>query len=96
MNAAAASLARRYREIAAPSAIIAGEADEIVETPFHSIRLAEHVPGATLHLLPEMGHMLHHFEAEKLADVLHDVAARAVGRELPDHAPEVRNRAPEV
>lgn len=81
MNAAAAALARRYHEIAVPTAIIAGEADEIVETPFHSIRLAEHIPDATLHLLPEMGHMLHHFEAEKLADVLHDVAARVAHRE---------------
>jgi hypothetical protein len=26
--------------------------------------------------MPEMGHMLHHFETEKLADILHDVAAR--------------------
>jgi pimeloyl-ACP methyl ester carboxylesterase len=82
MNAATAALARRYREIAAPTAIIAGEADEIVETPFHSIRLAEHIPESTLHLLPEMGHMLHHFEAEKLADVLHDVAARVAYREV--------------
>jgi pimeloyl-ACP methyl ester carboxylesterase len=81
MNAAAGALARRYREISVPTAIIAGEADEIVETPFHSIRLAEHIPSATLHLLPELGHMLHHFEAEKLADVLHDVAARVAYRE---------------
>jgi hypothetical protein len=78
--AAAGALARRYREISVATAIIAGEADEIVETPFHSIRLAEHIPGATLHLLPEMGHMLHHFEAETLADVLHDVAARGLSR----------------
>lgn len=81
MNAAAAALARRYDEIAVPTAIIAGEADEIVETPFHSIRLAEHIPEATLHLIPEMGHMLHHFEAEKLADLLHDVAARVAYRD---------------
>lgn len=76
MNAVAGELARRYRGIRVPTAIVAGEADEIVETPFHSIRLHDHIAGSTLHLMPEMGHMLHHFETEKLADILHDVAAR--------------------
>jgi pimeloyl-ACP methyl ester carboxylesterase len=81
INAAAGELARRYRGIDVPTAIIAGEADEIVDTPFHSIRLHEHIAGSTLHLLPEMGHMLHHFETEKLADVIHGVAARLAYRE---------------
>jgi pimeloyl-ACP methyl ester carboxylesterase len=81
INDAAGELARRYRDIDVPTAIIAGEADEIVETPFHSIRLHEHIPASTLHLLPEMGHMLHHFETEKLADIIHDVAARLAYRE---------------
>jgi pimeloyl-ACP methyl ester carboxylesterase len=81
INAAAGELARRYRDIDVPTAIIAGEADEIVDTPFHSIRLHEHIAGSTLHLLPEMGHMLHHFETEKLANVIHDVAARLAARE---------------
>ncbi len=81
INAAAGELARRYRDIRLPTAIVAGEADEIVETPFHSIRLHEHIAGSTLHLLPEMGHMLHHFETEKLADIIHDVAARLAYRE---------------
>ena len=81
MNAAAGRLARRYHDIKVPTAIVAGEADEIVDTPFHSIRLHEHIAGSTLHLMPEMGHMLHHFESEKLADVLHDVAARRAYRD---------------
>jgi pimeloyl-ACP methyl ester carboxylesterase len=81
INAAAGELARRYRDIDVPTAIIAGEADEIVDTPFHSIRLHEHIAGSTLHLLPEMGHMLHHFETEKLADIIHDVASRLAYRE---------------
>lgn len=81
MNAEAAALARRYKDIRVPVAIVAGEADEIVETPFHSIRLREVIPGSTLHLMPEMGHMLHHFETGKLADILHDVAARMAFRE---------------
>ena len=81
MNEAAGQLARRYREIRIPTAIIAGEADEIVETPFQSIRLHDRIAGSTLHLLPEMGHMLHHYETGKLADVIHDVAARMAYRE---------------
>lgn len=81
MDAAAAELAGRYRNVTVPTAIVAGEADEIVDTPFHSIRLHEDIAGSTLHLMPEMGHMLHHFETEKLADIIHDVAARlAFGR----------------
>ena len=39
------------------------------------------IAGSTLHLLPEMGHMLHHVETEKLADIIHDVAARLAYRE---------------
>ena len=81
MNREAGELARRYRDIHVPTAIVAGEADEIVETPFHSIRLHEHISGSTLHLMPEMGHMLHHYETEKLADVIHDVAARIAYRQ---------------
>lgn len=84
INDAAGELARRYREITIPVAIMAGEADEIVETPFHSIRLHEHIPGSTLHLFPEVGHMLHHDETEKLADIIHDVAARLAYREAKD------------
>jgi pimeloyl-ACP methyl ester carboxylesterase len=80
INAAAGELARRYGDIRVPAAIVAGEADEIVETPFHSIRLHEHIPASTLHLMPEMGHMLHHFETEKIADIIHDMAARPTYR----------------
>jgi pimeloyl-ACP methyl ester carboxylesterase len=81
INSASGELARRYREIDVPAAIVAGEADEIVETPFHSIRLHEHIASSTLHLMPEMGHMLHHFETDKLADVIHGIAARLAFRE---------------
>jgi pimeloyl-ACP methyl ester carboxylesterase len=85
MNDAAGELARRYGDIHVPTAIVAGEADEIVETPFHSIRLHEHIKGSTLHLMPEMGHMLHHFETEKLADIIHDVASRLAYREAKEN-----------
>lgn len=81
MNEAAGQLERHYREIGAPTAIVAGEADEIVETAHQSVRLHDHIAGSTLHLFPGMGHMLHHFEAEKIAEIIGELAPRAAPRE---------------
>lgn len=63
-----------YRKIDVPVVVIAGENDEIVETPTQSIRLLEDIRGSRLILLPEMGHMLHHFEAPLVANAISELA----------------------
>ncbi|MFN4143806.1 alpha/beta fold hydrolase [Aestuariivirga sp.] len=81
LNDAAESLSRHYGEITLPAAIVAGEADAIVETSLHAVRLHAQIPGSTLHLLPGSGHMLHHTETDALARIVEDAAASLASRE---------------
>jgi pimeloyl-ACP methyl ester carboxylesterase len=50
----------RYAEIAAPTVIIAGEADKTVSTSIHARPFAATVPDAKLIVLPDLGHMVQH------------------------------------
>lgn len=50
-------LSPRYREITAPTLIIAGQNDEIVYNSLHAERLAREIAGARLVVLPDTGHM---------------------------------------
>jgi pimeloyl-ACP methyl ester carboxylesterase len=70
----ATSLAQRYASIRVPTAIIAGEADKVVDPVEHSRRLASLIPGSELRLLRGVGHMVH-FAA--LGEVVHAVDAGA-------------------
>lgn len=70
MNAAAASLRPHYRHLKVPLAILAGDADTVVDTAAHSRRLQAEVQGSRLTVLPGQGHMIHYF------------AKRAIGREV--------------
>ena len=59
-----AAMAPRYPDIRCPTAIVAGEADRIVDPWGHAVRLHDAVRGSTLHLLAETGHMPHHARPE--------------------------------
>jgi pimeloyl-ACP methyl ester carboxylesterase len=48
----------RYREITAPTVIIAGEPDKTVSTNVHARPFAASVPNAKLIVLPDLGHMV--------------------------------------
>lgn len=50
----------RYRDIRVPAAVVAGDTDPIAWTSVHSVPFAREVPGATLTVLPGVGHMPHH------------------------------------
>lgn len=56
-DAVAAQVAR-YGEIAAPTVIIAGDADKTVSTGIHARPFAATVPNARLIVLPDLGHMV--------------------------------------
>lgn len=58
LKQAVAEQASRYREIAVPTVIIAGEADKTVSTGVHARRLAAAVPHARLIVRPDLGHMV--------------------------------------
>lgn len=70
MNAAAARLSGRYGEIACPVAILAGEADEIVNTAEQSVRLHADIAHSSLTVLPGTGHMIHHAAPQRIAEII--------------------------
>lgn len=53
-----AAQAVRYHEIAAPTVVIAGDADKTVSTGIHARPFAASVPNAKLIVLPDLGHMV--------------------------------------
>lgn len=77
MAQSAAALQDDYRKIEVPVTIIAGEDDEIVDTAMQSIRLLEDIPGSRLIVVPEAGHMIHHCEADQVADAISEMAGRS-------------------
>lgn len=66
----AARLRDRYRALNVPMAIFAGDADRVVDPIAHSFRLHRELPGSEFHLLPGVGHMAHHAEANTIADAI--------------------------
>lgn len=93
MIPSAAALSRRYREIAVPTLIMAGDEDRIVTTDEQSVPLHREIEGSELRILPGLGHMIHHFAAEEIA-----AGVRGLSRELTGTAgatvpPAARGRA---
>jgi pimeloyl-ACP methyl ester carboxylesterase len=69
--------APRYGEIDVPVEILHGDADTIVPLTVHSEPLSRQVPGASLSVLPGVGHMLHHADPEAVEAAIDRAAARA-------------------
>jgi len=67
---------RRLEKIAAPTAIVSGDADDIVLTELHSRASARAIPGARLTILPGVGHSPHHTAPESVIAAIVDVAER--------------------
>lgn len=70
MVATAAELSQRYSEVTTPTAIIAGNEDEVVQPDAQSAKLASVLPRAEIEMIPHGGHMLHHFETERVAEAV--------------------------
>lgn len=56
LNGWAKTASTHYREIKAPTIIIAGDADNVVSTEIHSKHLARDIPGAELIIVHNLGH----------------------------------------
>ncbi|MBK9082169.1 MAG: alpha/beta hydrolase [Rhizobiales bacterium] len=69
--------ARRLGEIRAPTAIVTGDRDAIVYTHIHSYGSARDIPGATLTVLPGVGHAPHHTHPAEVVAAVEAVFARA-------------------
>ena len=86
--AAARALSPRYCEIAAPTAIVMGGEDTLVSADIHARRCAREIPGATLALLPGIGHSPHFAAPEKVVEAILEVERRANGAAQPTESRE--------
>ena len=66
MVPAATALARQYRQLTMPVAIMAGRGDKLVAISPHPRRLHATIPVSTLQLM-DTGHMIHHMFPEEVA-----------------------------
>ena len=71
---------RRLATIAVPTAIVTGEGDRVVSPTIHSLAAARDIPGATLTLLPGVGHSPQWSAPDAVVAAVRDVAARAALR----------------
>ncbi len=76
MVAAAEALSSRYRSLFPPTAILAGNADEIVSYRQAQL-LHRDVPGSQLDILPGGSHMVHHIAPERVVRAIDKVAAES-------------------
>lgn len=77
MIPAAARLSARYARLDVPTLILAGGGDRIVDTARQSVALAREVAGASLRILPAVGHMIHHIAPGVVLSAIDAVAADA-------------------
>ncbi len=66
----------RYGELTLPVAIATGMDDSTVSPEIHSMALASDIDGASLTLLPDTGHALHHAETEKILAIIEGLETR--------------------
>ena len=64
----------RYGELRLPVAIVTGTSDSTVSPDIHSKQLAQEVDQASLLLLPNTGHALHHAETAVILDVINEIS----------------------
>lgn len=69
-----------YPTCRAPVLILGGDSDLVVNNMLHGAALAEMLPGGHFHSLPGLGHMLHHFAQDRVADAVRAVWQRCAAR----------------
>jgi len=80
--------APRYGNITAPTAIVTGDQDAIVYTHIHSYGSARDIPGATLQVLPGIGHSPHWAQPQTVIAAIVEVAARTQAHAAAKYRPE--------
>jgi len=64
----------RYESLTLPVAIVTGTEDTTVSPDLHSKALASEVEGASLTLLPDTGHALHHSQTEAILAIIDGIS----------------------
>ncbi|WP_158554726.1 alpha/beta fold hydrolase [Methylovirgula sp. 4M-Z18] len=70
---------QKLHEIAVPTAILTGDRDQIVYADIHSYNCARAIPGATLKVLPGVGHSVHYAAPDAVLEAIADVFAKSRG-----------------
>jgi pimeloyl-ACP methyl ester carboxylesterase len=70
----------RYGDIAVPTVVLTGDADDTVSPQLHSRAIAAAVPGAQLVVLPGIGHMPQHVATDEVIAAIDSVSAATDGR----------------
>ena len=65
----------RYRDIAVPTVILTGDADETVSPQLHARAVAAALPNARLVILPGIGHMPHHVATDQVIAAIDSISA---------------------
>ncbi len=89
MIPAAQAFEHRYHELMMPVVIMAGSADRMVSTRYHSERLHAELPHSELKVISGMGHMVYYFAAHDILVAI-DTAAAADHAGMP--APPLHTR----
>lgn len=77
MIPAAYALHDRYRELAMPVVIMAGDSDRYADMHVHSETLHQDIRHSTLHIVGGAGHMVHHFAPEEVMNAIDEAAQAA-------------------
>ena len=80
---------KRLPEISVPVAIVSGDRDGVVYTHIHSVSTAKAVPGATLKILPGVGHAPHYTNTGDVVAAVDEVWAKISARAEPAAAVKV-------
>jgi pimeloyl-ACP methyl ester carboxylesterase len=76
MIPSAAVLEQRYGELSAPTIVVTGRDDQIVDVDRHARRLHRELAGSELIEVPGAGHMVHHLAPDRIADAVFRLAER--------------------
>lgn len=90
LNAHVARMSLRYREISAPTVVIAGGEDTVVRNDIHAEALVREIAGAKLVVFPHAGHSPQFSAPDQVLDLIRETAdgARRHGfAELPSRRP---------
>jgi pimeloyl-ACP methyl ester carboxylesterase len=76
----AARLGRSYARLSVPAVIVAGEGDLIVNTAWQAENLQKRLPGSRLHIVPGVGHMVHHIAPKAVLEAIDEAAEMGAER----------------
>lgn len=77
MITSANALSARFGGLSCPVAILAGDADRLVDHEHQALRLHRELPNSSIDICPGVGHMLHHFRGDRVMRAIEAVAAQA-------------------